>query len=421
VDPGDDLAGLFNTQDMTTFKDLGLAPAILSAVEEAGYTEPTPIQAGAIPHIIDGRDVIGSAQTGTGKTAAFALPALHRLGKHQKGAAPRCLVLGPTRELAAQVKEQFEKYGKDAQLKCALIHGGVGYGRQRQELEAGADVVIATPGRLIDHVQQRTADLRNVDLLILDEVDRMLDMGFIDDVKKIIKFCSKQGRQTLLFSATVSEEIKRLIARSLKDPVEVAIAVKITPAETVKHEVYPVGAMQKFDLLVALIESMEVDSMIIFCRMKIGADRITRWLQQHKYKVAAMHADLNQKARNRALQDFKDGNIKILVATDIASRGLDIANVTHVINYDVPEHPEDYVHRIGRTGRAQREGDAATILAPDEESKLDAIEKFIDQLIPQRKLESFSYIHQPRIREDSSSKPKRRRRNSASSKFGRRR
>lgn len=404
-----------------SFKELGLSPAILSAIEDAGYSEPTPIQAGAIPHIIEGRDVIGSAQTGTGKTAAFALPALHRLGGHQKGAAPRCLVLGPTRELAAQVKEQFVKYGKDSPLKCTLVHGGVGYGRQRQELEEGADVVIATPGRLLDHVQQKTIDLRSIELLILDEVDRMLDMGFIDDVKRIIKYCSNKQRQTLLFSATVSEEIKRLIVRSLKDPVEVAISVKISPAETVKHEVYPVGAMQKFDLLVGLIESMEVDSMIIFCRMKVGADRITRWLQQHDYKVAAMHADLNQKMRTRALQDFKDGNIKILVATDIASRGLDIANVTHVINYDVPEHPEDYVHRIGRTGRAQREGDAATILAPDEESKLDAIEKFIDQLIPQRKLEGFSYIHEPRIRESASSKPRRRRRNSASSKFGRRR
>ncbi|MGB0415640.1 MAG: DEAD/DEAH box helicase [Coraliomargarita sp.] len=404
-----------------SFKELGLSPAILSAIEDAGYTEPTPIQAGAIPHIIEGRDVIGSAQTGTGKTAAFALPSLHLLGGHKKGAAPRCLVLGPTRELAAQVKEQFVKYGKDSPLKCTLVHGGVGYGRQRQELEAGADVVIATPGRLIDHVQQKTIDLRSIELLILDEVDRMLDMGFIDDVKRIIKYCSNKKRQTLLFSATVSEEIKRLIARSLKDPVEVAISVKISPAETVKHEVYPVGAMQKFDLLVALIESMEVDSMIIFCRMKVGADRITRWLQQHDYNVAAMHSDLNQKMRTKALQEFKDGKIKILVATDIASRGLDIANVTHVINYDVPEHPEDYVHRIGRTGRAQREGDAATILAPDEESKLDAIEKFIDQLIPQRKLESFNYLHEPRIREGTSTKPKRRRRNSASSKFGRRR
>ncbi len=404
-----------------TFKELGLAPSILAAIEESGYTEPTPIQEGAIPHIIAGRDVIGSAQTGTGKTAAFALPALHLLGGHKEGAAPRCLVLGPTRELAAQVEGQFKKYGKGSEPKCCLVHGGVGYGKQRDELAAGADVVIATPGRLLDHIQQKTFNLDSIELLILDEVDRMLDMGFIDDVKRIIRLCRNKKRQTLLFSATVSEDIKRLIKGSLKDPVEVAISVKITPAETVKHEVYPVGAMQKFDLLIALIDHMEIDSMIIFCRMKVGADRITRWLQERGLSCAAMHSNLPQKARTKALEQFKEGKIKILVATDIASRGLDIANVTHVINYDVPEHAEDYVHRIGRTGRARREGDAATIVAPDEQSKLDAIEKFIDQKIPQRKLEDFNYFHEPIIRDAEDAAPKRRRRNSASSKFGRRR
>ncbi|MEM1222891.1 MAG: DEAD/DEAH box helicase [Verrucomicrobiota bacterium] len=403
-----------------TFKELGLAPSILAAIDESGYSEPTPIQAGAIPNILAGRDVIGSAQTGTGKTAAFALPALHILGGHREGAAPRCLVLGPTRELAAQVKDQFMKYGKGSAPKCALVHGGVGYGKQREELAAGADVVIATPGRLLDHIQQKTINLRSIELLILDEVDRMLDMGFIDDVQRIIKLCNRD-RQTLLFSATVSEEIKRLVAKSLKDPVEVAISVKVSPAETVKHEIYPVGAMQKFDLLIALIESMEIDSMIIFCRMKVGADRITRWLKERGYDCAAMHSNLPQKARTKALEKFKDGKIKILVATDIASRGLDIAGVTHVINFDVPEHAEDYVHRIGRTGRAKRDGDAATIVAPDEQAKLDAIEKFIDAQIPQKKLEGFNYFHEPLIRSDEEEKPKRRRRNSASSRFGRRR
>ena len=404
-----------------TFQELGLAPSILEAIDASGYTEPTPIQAGAIPHILSGRDVIGSAQTGTGKTAAFALPALHILDGHIKGAAPRCLVLGPTRELAAQVEGQFKKYGQSSAPKCCLIHGGVGYGKQRDELAAGADVVIATPGRLLDHIQQKTMSLDSIELLILDEVDRMLDMGFIDDVKRIIRRCRNKKRQTLLFSATVSEDIKRLIKGSLRDPVEVAITIKISPAETVKHEVYPVGAMQKFDLLIALIDQMEIDSMIIFCRMKVGADRITRWLQERGLSCGAMHSNLPQKARTKALEQFKDGKIKILVATDIASRGLDIANVTHVINYDVPEHPEDYVHRIGRTGRAQREGDAATIVAPDEQSKLDAIERFIEQQIPQRKLESFNYFHEPIIRAAENAKPRRRRRNSASSKFGRRR
>lgn len=403
-----------------TFPELGLDESILKSIEEFGFSEPTPIQAGAIPHVLQGKDVIGSAQTGTGKTAAYALPILHRLGGHKEGAAPRCLVLGPTRELAAQVEDQFDSYGKYCAPKCCLIHGGVGYGKQLEELKAGADVVIATPGRLLDHLQQKNFDLRSIEVLVLDEVDRMLDMGFIDDVKRIIKLCNK-NRQTLLFSATVSEEIKRLVAFALKDPVEVTIGIKLSPAETVKHEVYPVGAMQKFDLLRALIESMEVDSMIIFCRMKVGADRITRWLTEHGYSCAAMHSNLPQKTRTKALADFKSGATKILVATDIASRGLDIANVTHVINYDVPEHAEDYVHRIGRTGRARREGDAATIVAPDEHSKLDAIEKLIDQRIPQRRLEGFNYFHEPNIREASSAKPRRRKRNSASSKFGRRR
>lgn len=407
------------TKSNMTFPELGLDESILKSIKEFGFSEPTPIQAGAIPHIIEGKDVIGSAQTGTGKTAAYALPILHRLGGHKKGAPPRCLILGPTRELAAQVEDQIKSYGKYCAPKCCLIHGGVGYGKQIEELNAGADIVIATPGRLLDHLQQKNFDLGSIEMLVLDEVDRMLDMGFIDDVKRIIKLCKKE-RQTLLFSATVPEEIKRLIAFALKDPVEVSIGIKLSPAETVTHVIYPVGAMQKFDLLVALINTMEIDSMIIFCRMKVGADRIARWLAEHGYSCEAMHSNLPQKLRTKALENFKEGKTKILVATDIASRGLDIANVTHVINYDVPEHAEDYVHRIGRTGRAQREGDAATIIAPDEVSKLDAIERFIDQQIPQCRLEGFNYLHEPNIREKTAEHPRRRRRNSGSSKFGRR-
>jgi ATP-dependent RNA helicase RhlE len=403
-----------------TFHELGLNESILKSIDEFGFIEPTPIQAGAIPHVLAGRDVIGSAQTGTGKTAAYALPILHRLGGHKPGAAPRCLILGPTRELSAQVEEQFDAYGKYCAPKCCLIHGGVAYGKQIEEIKAGADVVIATPGRLIDHIQQKNFNLKSIEVLVLDEVDRMLDMGFIDDVTRIIKMCNKD-RQTLLFSATVSEDIKRLTQKSLKDPVDVSIGIKLTPAETVTHVIYPVGAMQKFDLLIALIDQMEIDSMLIFCRMKVGADRITRWLQERGQSCAAMHSNLPQKTRTKALQDFKEGKTKILVATDIASRGLDIANVTHVINYDVPEHAEDYVHRIGRTGRAQREGDAVTIVAPDEGAKLDAIEKFIDQQIPQLKLEGFNYFHDPLIRSTTAEKPRRAKRNSATSRFGRRR
>jgi len=402
------------------FKELGLNKSILKSIKEFGFTEATPIQAEAIPHILEGRDLIGSAQTGTGKTAAFALPVLHLLRKHKRKKPPRCLVLGPTRELAAQVYDQFDSFGRSSSPRCCLVHGGVGYGKQTEMLHKGVDIVVATPGRLLDHLEQGNLSLDSVEILVLDEVDRMFDLGFIDDVQRIIRHCS-DDRQTLLFSATVSEPIKRLVAKNLQDPVEVAIGVELSPAETVKHEVYPVGALQKFDLLMALIESQEVDSMIIFCRMKSGVDRIVRWLQAHKYECVAMHSDLPQKKRTQALEQFKAGQVKILVATDIASRGLDIANVTHVINYDVPEHPEDYVHRIGRTGRARREGDAATLLAPDEQAKIDAIEAFVGQPIKQRRLDGFNYQQEPLIRdEESTTAPKRRRRNSGSSNFGRR-
>ncbi len=382
----------FTLQLIMTFHELGLDESILKSIDEFGFKEPTPIQAGSIPHILEGRDVIGSAQTGTGKTAAYALPILHRLGGHRQGAAPRCLILGPTRELAAQVEDQFASYGKYCAPKCCLIHGGVGYGKQIDEIKEGADVVIATPGRLLDHLQQKNFDLKSVEVLVLDEVDRMLDMGFIDDVQRIIKMCNK-NRQTLLFSATVSEDIKRLVAKSLKDPVDVTIGIKLTPAETVKHVIYPVGAMQKFDLLIALIDQMEINSMIIFCRMKVGADRIARWLEERGLSCAAMHSNLPQKSRTKALEQFKNGDIKILVATDIASRGLDIANVTHVINYRVPENPEDYVHRIGRTGRAEKEGDAFTILTADELEYAEAVERFLDKKIKRDKLEGFDYLY----------------------------
>lgn len=402
-----------------TFHELGLHESILKSVAEFGYTEATSIQAAAIPHILEGRDVIGSAQTGTGKTAAFALPILHKLNASTNDASPRCLALGPTRELAAQVYDQFKSLGKYCASSVCLIHGGVGYGKQTEELREGADIVVATPGRLLDYLGRGTVDLGSLEVLVLDEVDRMFDLGFIDDVQRIMRLCNKD-RQTLLFSATVSDVIKRVVIKNLKEPVEVSIGIELSPAETVRHEVYPVGAMQKFDLLMALIESQEVDSMIIFCRMKSGVDRIVRWLQAHDYKCVAMHSDLPQKKRTQALEEFKQGTTKILVATDIASRGLDIANVTHVINYDVPEHPEDYVHRIGRTGRARREGDAATLLAPEEQSKIDAIEALIGQPILQRKLESFNYFHEPLIREESTAVSKPRKRNSGSSRFGRR-
>ena len=301
----------FIPQLIMTFHELGLDESILKSIDEFGFKEPTPIQAGSIPHILQGRDVIGSAQTGTGKTAAYALPILHRLGGHKQGAAPRCLVLGPTRELAAQVEDQFASYGKYCAPKCCLIHGGVGYGKQIDEIKEGADVVIATPGRLLDHLQQKNFDLKSVEVLVLDEVDRMLDMGFIDDVQRIIKMCNK-NRQTLLFSATVSEDIKRLVAKSLKDPVDVTIGIKLTPAETVKHVIYPVGAMQKFDLLIALIEQMDKD-------INTFAMRLKEWFAWHFPELTKIVNDNTIYARLVNLCDARRDNFTEEISDEIAA------------------------------------------------------------------------------------------------------
>ena len=387
------------------FTDLGLKPFILKAIEEKGYTDPTPIQLEAIPRILLGKDIIGSAQTGTGKTAAFALPTIHRLEKHQ---ATRCLVLTPTRELAIQVEEQFTLYSKYSDLSTALIYGGVGYGKQRQQLKDGADTVVGTPGRLLDHLGQNSLKLDRIQILILDEVDRMLDMGFIEDVQKIIRRCPRE-RQTLMFSATVPEAVKGLASWALDNPEEIVIGKRVSAADSVDHCVYPINSMQKFNLLLALLEKMQFDSCLIFTRTRIGADRIARWLKEHDHSVKAMHSDLPQRLRQQALEDFKKGKIEILIATDIASRGLDIAGVSHVINYDVPQHAEDYVHRIGRTGRAKNVGEAFTLVASDEIAELSRIERYIGRPIERRKLEGFEYRYEPLI-ENKTSRPKKRNR-----------
>jgi len=375
------------------FTELGLIPFLAKAVEEKGYSEPTPIQVEAIPKILAGKDIIGSAQTGTGKTAAFALPTLQRLGEP---GGTRCLVLTPTRELAIQVHGQFEIYGGKSNLKAALIYGGVGYGKQRSDLKAGADIVVATPGRLLDHLKQKTFKLNKIEILILDEVDRMLDMGFIEDVQKIIKQCPS-ARQTLMFSATIPESVKGLASWALKDPEEVVIGKRVSAADSVEHSVWPVNPMQKFNLLLMLLKQINFQSCLIFTRTRIGADRIARWLKEHDHNVKAMHSDMPQRNRQKALEDFKSGKIQILIATDIASRGLDIAGVSHVINYDVPQHAEDYVHRIGRTGRANRDGEAFTLVASDEIGELSRIERYIGRSIERRKLSDFDYRYAPLI------------------------
>ncbi len=379
------------------FQKLGLSDEVLRGVQAMGYVDPTPIQLRAIPLILGGRDVTGSAQTGTGKTAAFALPILTMLRTHGKC---RVLVLEPTRELAAQVDTAFRDYGRFTNLRTTVIFGGVGYGQQREDLKRGMDVLVATPGRLLDLMQQGDVKLNDISVLVLDEVDRMLDMGFLPDVRKIVDRCPKQ-RQTLLFSATIPPEIERLAAWVLRNPEKIEIGERRAPAETVTHAFYPVATSQKFHLLIALLERTEFNSVLIFSRTKHGADKIATRLKANNHAVAVLHSNRTQRERIEALEGFKSGKYEVMVATDIAARGIDVEDVTHVINYDVPQHPEDYVHRIGRTGRAQKVGDAFTLITIEEHEHVTAIERFIGQKVPRLKLDNFDYVATPVFDEKS--------------------
>ena len=370
------------------FIKLGLSPAVLEGVRAAGYITPTPIQLRGIPLVLAGRDIIGSAQTGTGKTAAFALPILTKLDRHAPG--PRALILEPTRELAAQVETAIRDFARFTNLKVTVVYGGVGYGRQLDDLRAGVDVLAATPGRLLDHLERGTVRLDKVQFLVLDEADRMLDMGFLPDVRRIVERCPRQ-RHTSLFSATIPPQIETLIQWAMRSPETIEIGARRTPAETVKHVIYPVADSQKSDLLLELLKRVDYNSVLIFCRTKHGADRVVGLLKRNNHAVAVLHSNRTQKEREQALRGFRDGRYEVLVATDIAARGLDIADVSHVINYDVPQHPEDYIHRIGRTGRAEAHGDAFTIMTAEDGSHVFAIERFISQKIPRVKLENFNY------------------------------
>jgi len=371
-----------------SFTELGLAENILKGVNAMGYVDPTPIQLRAIPLVLAGRDVIGSAQTGTGKTAAFGLPILSRLGTH--GPGPRALVLEPTRELAAQVETAIRDYARFTNLRITVIYGGVGYGKQMDELKAGTDIVVATPGRLLDHLERGTVRLDKVEFLVLDEADRMLDMGFLPDVRHIVEKCPRK-RHSALFSATIPPQIETLIQWAMNNPETIEIGARRTPAETVKHVIYPVSDTQKSDLLLDLLKQVTYDSVIVFCRTKHGADRVAGLLKKNQHAVCVLHSNRTQKEREQALQGFRDGRFEVLVATDIAARGLDIADVSHVVNYDVPQHPEDYIHRIGRTGRAENSGDAFTIMTAEDAPHVYAIERFISQKIARVKLEGFNY------------------------------
>ncbi len=371
------------------FSGLGLSEPVNKALIELGFSEPTPIQEKSIPIILEGKDLIGSAQTGTGKTAAFGLPVMDTI---KPGPSFQCLILEPTRELAAQVDDALRSYAKYLETRVGVIFGGVKYGRQKQMLKEGVDILVATPGRLLDHLGQGTATLKNVNFLVLDEVDRMLDMGFLPDVSRIIKMCPKK-RQTLLFSATLPRQIRSLTKWGLSEPEVVEVSPSRSAAETVSHAFYPVVERQKYKLLIKLLEQTHYESVLIFTRTKLNADLISRRLEKLNHSVAVLHSDRAQRDRTAALQGFKSGKYEVLVATDIAARGLDIAGVTHVINYDVPLNAEDYVHRIGRTGRAQREGDAFTLLTEDEVKHAKSIEHYIGKAIERIKLPDFDYMY----------------------------
>jgi len=376
------------------FTDLGLAEPLLRAVRDQGYDIPTPIQAQAIPAVLKGGDLMAGAQTGTGKTAGFTLPMLHRLAaqgpkRDARGRiAIRALILTPTRELAAQVEESVRTYGKYLPITSMVMFGGVGMQPQIDRLRKGVDILVATPGRLLDHHQQGTLDLKHVEIFVLDEADRMLDMGFIHDIKKVLVVLP-QKKQSLLFSATFSDEIKALADRLLNEPALIEVARRNATADTIAQKVHPVGRERKKELLSHLIKQGDWHQVLVFTRMKHGANRLTDYLNDVGISAMAIHGNKSQGARTKALADFKSGDLQVLVATDIAARGIDIDQLPHVVNYELPNIPEDYVHRIGRTGRAGATGEAVSLVCLDEEIFLRDIEKLIKRAIPRETIPGF--------------------------------
>ena len=376
------------------FDDLKLAPAILKAVREQGYETPTPIQTQAIPMVLEGHDLLGGAQTGTGKTAAFTLPLLHRLAMSRSaqnkwgGTGIRALILTPTRELAAQVEESIRTYGKYLQLTSTVVFGGVGMNPQIERIRSGIDILVATPGRLLDLQQQGMLDLSTVQILVLDEADRMLDMGFIHDVKKVLALVPK-AKQSLLFSATFSDEIRELAHGLLRDPQTVQVTPRNTTVQRITQVVHPVGRGKKKALLAHIIQAQNWSQVLVFTRTKFGANNVAEYLSKNGITAMALHGNKSQGARTQALSGFKSGDIRALVATDIAARGIDIDDLPHVVNYEIPNVCEDYVHRIGRTGRAGAEGQAVNLVSLDEEGFMAEIERFTKQSIPVQAIEGF--------------------------------
>ena len=379
------------------FNQLGLSAELLRAVEEKGYRQATPIQQQAIPHILEGRDILAGAQTGTGKTAGFTLPLLQRLQESQSGGRRtiRALILTPTRELAAQVAESVRDYGSHLPFRTSVIFGGVSINTQIAKLRKGVDIVVATPGRLLDHAQQGTIDLSSVEILVLDEADRMLDMGFIRDIRRILKMLPTE-RQNLLFSATFSNDIRRLAANLLNAPTEIEVAARNKPVEQVSQIVHPVDKRRKRELLSHRIGKENWKQVLVFTRTKHGANRLAEQLSDDGIESSAIHGNKSQAARTRALKEFKAGAVRVLVATDIAARGLDIDRLPHVVNYELPHVPEDYVHRIGRTARAGQEGHAVSLVCVDEEKLLRDIERLLDSKIDKEVIPG--YEPNPRIK-----------------------
>ncbi|MBF8290099.1 MAG: box helicase-like protein [Chloroflexi bacterium] len=377
-----------------TFEPLGLSADLIRMVAEEGYTEPTPVQAAAIPHVLAGRDVLAAAQTGTGKTAAFVLPILDRLRKHANTSfSParhpvRALILVPTRELAMQVDDSVHTYGRTVPLRPTVVFGGVPIEPQTKELRAGVEILVATPGRLLDHVGQKTVNLGQVEILVLDEADRMLDMGFLPDIQKIIALLPAR-RQNLMFSATFSDDILRLSGSILRDPATVEVAARNIAAESVRQLVYPVDRDRKEALLAHLIAKEDWRQVLVFTRTKIGASRLASYLDRRGLEAVAIHSDRTQPERTRALEGFKAGDIRVLVATDVAARGLDIEDLPHVVNFELPWQAQDYIHRIGRTGRAGATGDAVSLVSIDETDLLRGVQRLLKQAIPWTVEEGF--------------------------------
>ncbi len=410
-DPGGTYNGVVHTKDAADlglgdfdasqapegFRELDLMPELLRGVCGMGFGAPTPIQREVIPVARGGRDIIGCAQTGTGKTASFALPTLERL---QGGAGTRCLVLTPTRELAIQVSEQFHNLGKHLETSCAVVYGGVDYEPQFRVFKENVDIVVATPGRLLDHLNRKSVHFRKLEVLIIDEADRMLDMGFAEEITDILKRLPRE-RQTMLFSATMPPKIQDLANRAVSNPVRINIAPPSTPAEGIHHGVYPISASNKPRGVLGIVGKRDATSVLIFTRTKAGADELCNFLEREKIPVAKIHSDRSQRQRERALEGFRAGRHRILVATDIVSRGIDVTGISHVINYDVPEYPEDYVHRAGRTARAGRIGYALTLMSPGEITPVKNIERFIGKALPRVGMEGFADdVHQQHLADE---------------------